>query len=130
MDDIHLYFNPQDTPEEFLPWLAGWVSLSLRDDWAVEVKRQFIQQIVKLYRLRGTKQGLIEILQIYLENSGFGKSVEVFDQFDSFPNYFQVQLTLNDRDPDKYWRQSKIPKAIIAKFTTIKVFIFQELLKD
>ncbi|XZF66229.1 MAG: phage tail protein [Gloeotrichia echinulata DVL01] len=45
IDDIHLYFNPQDTPEEFLPWLAGWVSLSLRDDWAVEVKRQFIQQI-------------------------------------------------------------------------------------
>lgn len=113
LDKIHIYFNPDKTPEEFLPWLAGWVALSLRDDWEVKVKRQFIQQIVRLYRLRGTKQGLIEILQIYLENSGFGKSVEVFDEFDNFPNYFQVQLTLNDRDPDKYWRQAKIAKAII-----------------
>jgi hypothetical protein len=23
VDNIHLYFNPQQTPEEFLPWLAG-----------------------------------------------------------------------------------------------------------
>lgn len=129
LDNIHLYFNPQDTPEEFLPWLAGWVSLSLRDDWAVEVKKGFIQQSVRLYRLRGTKQGLIEILQIYLENSGFGKSVEVFDEFDNFPNYFQVQLTLKDRDPDKYWRQAKIAKAIIDlekpahTFYTLKILV-------
>ncbi|MEM7557194.1 MAG: hypothetical protein AAF378_24520, partial [Cyanobacteria bacterium P01_A01_bin.84] len=28
IDNIHLYFNPQQTPEEFLPWLANWVALS------------------------------------------------------------------------------------------------------
>ncbi|MGK7893639.1 MAG: phage tail protein [Xenococcus sp. (in: cyanobacteria)] len=115
IDKIHLYFNPQQTPEEFLPWLAGWVALSLRDDWAVDVKRAFIQQIVGLYRKLGTKAGLIEILRIYLKNAGFGEKVEVFDRFDNFPNYFQVQLTLNDRDPDKYWRQAKIAQAIIDR---------------
>ncbi|MBD2449048.1 phage tail protein [Nostoc sp. FACHB-152] len=129
VDNIHLYFNPQQTPEEFLPWLAGWVALSLRDDWALDFKKAFIQQIVRLYRLRGTKQGLIEILQIYLENSGFGNSVEIFDEFDYFPNYFQVQLTLKDRDPDKYWRQAKIAKAIIDQekpahtFYTLKILV-------
>ncbi len=115
IDKIHLYFNPQQTPEEFLPWLAGWVALSLRDDWAVDVKRAFIQQIVGLYRKRGTKAGLIKILSIYLKNAGFGEKVEVFDRFDNFPNYFQVQLTLNDPDPDKYWRQAKIAQAIIDR---------------
>jgi phage tail-like protein len=129
IDNIHLYFNPQRTPEEFLPWLAGWVALSLRNDWQVEVKKAFIQKIVKLYRLRGTKQGLIEILKIYLQNSGFGENVEVFDQFEHFPHYFQVQLTLPDRDPDKYWRQAKIAKAIIDQekpaqtFYTLKILV-------
>ncbi|MDJ0903391.1 MAG: phage tail protein [Xenococcus sp. MO_188.B8] len=140
IDNIHLYFNPyippeertdkrQKTPEEFLPWLAGWVALSLRDDWPVDVKRAFIQQIVGLYRKRGTKAGLTEILGIYLENAGFGKKVEVFDNFDNFPNYFQVQLTLNDRDPEKYWRQAKIAKAIIDQekpaqtFYTLKILV-------
>ncbi|MBD2438752.1 phage tail protein I [Nostoc sp. FACHB-110] len=129
IDNIHLYFNPRDTPEEFLPWLASWVALSLRDDWPEQVKREFIQQIVPLYQLRGTKQGLIETLQIYLEKSGFGKTVDVFDEFENFPNYFQVQLTLNDRDPDKYWRQAKIAKAIIDQekpahtFYSLKILV-------
>ncbi|MFB2772429.1 phage tail protein [Pelatocladus sp. BLCC-F211] len=129
LDNIHTYFNPQKTPEDFLPWLAGWVALNLRDDWQLEVKKAFIQQIVKLYRLRGTKQGLTEILGIYLKNSGFGEKVEVFDQFDNFPNYFQVQLTLKDRNPDKYWRQAKIAKAIIDQekpaqtYYTLKILV-------
>lgn len=120
IDNLHTYFNPQETQKEFLPWLAGWVALSLRDDWQEDVKRGFIQEIVGLYRLRGTKAGLEKILRIYLKNAGFGSNnaeaasnVKIFDQFDNFPNYFQVQLTLNDRDPDKYWRQAKIAKAII-----------------
>jgi len=129
INGIHLYFNPRQTPEEFLPWLAGWVALSIRDDWKVEVKREFIQQIVKLYRLRGTKDGLTQVLQLYLTNSGFGDNVKIFDRFDNFPNYFQVQLTLNDRDPEKYWRQVKIAKAIIDQekpahtFYTLKILV-------
>jgi phage tail-like protein len=129
IDRLHLYFDPQQTPEEFLPWLAGWVALSLRDDWEVDVKREFIRQIVGLYRWRGTKTGLEEILRIYLTNSGFGDKVSIFDRFDDFPNYFQVQLTLNDRDPDRYWRQTKIAKAIIDRekpaqtFYTLKILV-------
>ena len=122
LDNIHLYFNPQETPEQFLPWLAGWVALSLRDDWKPEIKKAFIQQIVGLYRKRGTKQGLQEILVLYLESSGFGKKVEVFDSFDNFPNYFQVQLTLNDCDLKKYWRQAKIAQAIIDREKPAQTF--------
>ncbi|NJM17723.1 MAG: phage tail protein [Richelia sp. RM2_1_2] len=128
IDNIHLYFNPQQTPEEFLPWLAGWVALSLRNDWQVEVKRAFIQKIVGLYRLRGTKAGLIEILSIYLKNSGFGEKVEVFDQFTNFPHYFQVQLTLNDRNPEKYWRQAKIAQAIIDQQKPAQTFYSLKIL--
>ena len=131
IDNIHLYFNSQQTPDDFLPWLAGWVALSLRDDWAVDVKRAFIQQIVGLYRLRGTKAGLVKILEIYLENAGFlekdtavkiEKKIKISDHFTNFPNYFQVQLTLNTPDLDTYWRQAKIAKAIIDQEKPAQTF--------
>ena len=128
LDRIHLYFNPQETPEEFLPWLAGWVGLSLRDDWGVEVKRAFILAIVKLYRWRGTKQGLSKLLGLYLKNARLGEKVEIFDNFTNFPHYFQVQLTLNDRDPVKYWQQSKIAQAIIDQEKPAQTFYSLKIL--
>jgi hypothetical protein len=126
---VEIYFDPIETPEQFLPWLAGWVALSLRDDWELKAKRAFIQEIVKLYRIRGTKDGLTEVLKLYLINSGFGDKVEIFDEFDNFPHYFQVRLTLKDRDPEKYWRQSRIAKAIIDQekpahtFYSLKILV-------
>src|SRR3954454_7287267 len=38
--DLPAYVDPQTTPEEFLPWLAGWVALSLRADWDADTKRR------------------------------------------------------------------------------------------
>jgi phage tail-like protein len=125
--NMHLYLTPcdpqrqdddqeqwQDTPAEFLPWLAGWVALSLRDDWPELTKRIFIRQMVPLYKLRGTKPGLEKILTLYLESLKFTKSkVTVYDQFRTKPNYFQVELTLPYPDPDLYWQQARIAKGII-----------------
>jgi phage tail-like protein len=52
-------------PTEFLDWLAGWVALSLRDDWTDEHKRKFIANAIRLYKLRGTKKGVMEFIQNY-----------------------------------------------------------------
>ena len=71
IDNIQIYYSTQQTPEEFLPWLANWVALSLKNDWTEAAKIEFIQQIVGLYPYRGTKAGLEKILGIYLKNSGF-----------------------------------------------------------
>ncbi len=119
IDNIHTYFNPgrpegsDKAPSEFLPWLAGWVALSLRDEWKEETKRQFISQIVPLYRLRGTKAGLEKMLTLYLESSDLPNKVDVYDEFDNLPQYFQVQLTSPDAAPENYWRMARIAKAII-----------------
>jgi phage tail-like protein len=133
INQIYTYFDSDETPEQFLPWLASWIALSLQDDWKVETKREFIKKIVKLYRIRGTKKGLIEVLKIYLKNLDFGEeekiNIKIFDQFKNFPNYFQVQLTLNDRDLEKYWRVFRIAKAIIDQekpahtFYSLKILI-------
>ncbi|NEQ15866.1 MAG: hypothetical protein F6K10_43955 [Moorea sp. SIO2B7] len=65
--DIHTYFHPQETPPDFLPWLSSWVALSLRADLNVQKQRTFLANTVRLYRFRGTKDNLQELLELFLE---------------------------------------------------------------
>ena len=102
------YFDPQTTPEEFLPWLAGWVALSLRADWDALTKRDFIQEIVPLYRLRGTLAGLQRMLEIYTR-----ENVSIDDAFEDPAHFFQVKLTLSDADADRLRRKQEIARAIV-----------------
>jgi phage tail-like protein len=50
-------FDPLSTPEEFLPWLAGWLSLDLYERMG-ERNREFIMNAVELYKWKGTARGL------------------------------------------------------------------------
>jgi phage tail-like protein len=65
--DLHTIFDPLETLEEFLPWLAGWAALSLRADMAVNRKRKLIAHIIPLYRIRGTLKYLKELLTLCLD---------------------------------------------------------------
>jgi phage tail-like protein len=115
IDSIHTYFNPDLTPDEFLPWLANWVALSLREDWQSSTKREFIKKIVPLYRLRGTKEGLEKVLSLYLSSVDLPEKVIIYEE-DYFPeDYFQVELTLPKMEVSRYWQQVRIAKAIIDR---------------
>jgi phage tail-like protein len=65
IDNEALYFDPRMTPPDFLPWLASWLNLVLDGRLPEERQRRLIQSAVSLYRRRGSKQGLIDYLQIY-----------------------------------------------------------------
>ena len=75
------YFNPgssrapdpekiidyDQAPSEFLAWLAGWVALSLRDDWSDQHKRQLHRQrcpTLSLARDQGRRW--LQFLKIYI----------------------------------------------------------------
>jgi phage tail-like protein len=102
------YLDPTSTKAEFLPWLAGWVTLSLRADWDETTKRSFIQQIVPLYRLRGTKAGLQRMLELYA-----GQRPDIYDDFEQPAHFFQVRLRLTEPDPELLQRKQQIARAII-----------------
>jgi phage tail-like protein len=102
------YIDPVTARADFLPWLSGWVALTLRADWDDATRRSFLQQIVHLYRLRGTRAGMQRMLELYT-----GERVEVDDAFDQVPYYFQVRLTLSEADPDLLRSKQDIARAII-----------------
>ncbi len=67
------YFRPgpdpsaaERSPFEFLDWLAGWVALTLRDNWEPDEKRRILREAVASYRDRGTRTGLQRMLAAYI----------------------------------------------------------------
>lgn len=110
ISELHHNFDPTLAPKEFLPWLANWVGLTLREDWSDHAsKRELIRRMVELYRLRGTKAGLEQLLKIYL---GADEAVRI-DEFDQPAHYFQVQLKLASRDLEQFNTKQRVARAII-----------------
>ena len=65
LDVIHTYFDPNESPEEFLPWLAGWTAMILEEDWPKSKKRKLIKKAIELYKIRGTVKGLKLFISLF-----------------------------------------------------------------
>jgi len=118
-DRLHYLFDPgpdavdgQRAPEEFLPWLARWVALTLRQDWTSDERRRLIGQVVPLYRLRGTRAGLGAMLAAYSGAHSGGDSVQIYE-FETPAHFFQVEMVLPDRDPVLRRQREQTARAII-----------------
>lgn len=67
LEGIHAYFDPRETPEPFLPWLASWLAMSLHESWTVQRRREVILRAAEMYRMRGTAAGLKLALSLFAE---------------------------------------------------------------
>jgi phage tail-like protein len=63
-DQIAMYFDPRTAPEPFLPWLAGWLALSLDEGWPESRRRLLVARAMDLYRARGTTDGLRQMIEV------------------------------------------------------------------
>lgn len=50
---------------EYLRWLASWLSVSEDKSWGEEQLRELVRRAPELYRKRGTREGLEEIIEIF-----------------------------------------------------------------
>lgn len=86
-DNIAMYFNPRTCPPRFLPWLAGWLGLTINPHWPEWRTRELLTTAMDLYRWRGTRQGLVEMLEVCL-----GMPVEVLDTAQPFVVRIRVEV--------------------------------------
>ncbi|WP_428268833.1 phage tail protein [Haliangium sp.] len=61
----HQYYDPHECPPEFLEWLASWTAMVLDMDWPESKQRAILKRAVDLYRIRGTKRGMILFLHLF-----------------------------------------------------------------
>jgi phage tail-like protein len=145
---IATLFDPKETREEFLPWLAGWVALSLRADWNIEQQKNFMADVVPLYRSRGTKANLIKLLGIYTIGTptidegdiatmqiGLRSTIGKDTRIGEPPaHFFRVKVNLGKITDDKEReRQQQIARALIdlqkPAYTTYELIIASDTIK-
>lgn len=65
MDLAPIRFDPAAAPPEFLCWLAQGLAVSDSFLWSGEQLRQLLRRVVRLYRWKGTRAALCEVVELY-----------------------------------------------------------------
>jgi phage tail-like protein len=106
------YLDPEVTPEDFLPWLAQWVALSLRADLDAGQQRDFIASIIQLYRWRGTRKSLERYISIFTVGTPtITDGVDVEKQYG--PHSFVVKVFFDASTAEEIQRREQIVRALI-----------------
>ena len=67
LEHIHDYFDPRTTDQDFLPWLAGWLALSMNPDWNPLERRKMLMAAAQLFPVRGTATAIRDFVKIYVD---------------------------------------------------------------
>jgi phage tail-like protein len=92
----------QRAPAEFLEWLAGWVGVALRSHMTENQRREMVARAVALYRKRGTREGLEQLLAVQsglkatITDAGSPRRDGAPDLSDKGPHYFHVEVSMSD----------------------------------
>ncbi|XHX78797.1 MAG: hypothetical protein RBJ76_02370 [Stenomitos frigidus ULC029] len=127
-----LFTHDENTLKAFLQWLSGWAALSLRADWDTGQQQRFLAQIMPLYRRRGTKDNLAELLKIYTgllpiideaPDRPFQIGVNAIVSSDinantaqiggGVPHYFHLTVSMGSSTPADLERQRVIIRALV-----------------
>ncbi|WNR44081.1 phage tail protein [Paenibacillus roseipurpureus] len=71
IDRISAHFDPDAVSGTYLEWLGGWLAITEHEAWGERKLRELIKRAPELYKLRGTREGLIRMLQIYTGSEPF-----------------------------------------------------------
>ena len=65
MDQMPVRCDPAVAPPEFLRWLAESLAVPAQDLWQEERLRAFLRHAVELYRIKGTREALRQVIALY-----------------------------------------------------------------
>lgn len=128
LDNIHLYFNPMESPKDFFPWLVSWFSDYYRYAIPEETLRIVIKNIVPLYRWRGTAAGIARLLEIII-----GVRPEIMDNYRPVGEYIirdnavVENIILQEETTDSFFTVA-FPVSVSA-LTATQVQLINDILK-
>lgn len=64
------YLDANGVPPEDLSWLGDWLALETGETWPTPAKRELLRRAPDLFKKRGTREGLLEVVGIYLDHVG------------------------------------------------------------
>ena len=101
IDRIADRFDPESAESGFLQWLAEWLDISDCSVWEEEKLRKLLLSALRLYRSRGTKESVSEVVELYTGEKPF--IVENFQllQQTGEPVDDRAQTSMYGNDPYK-----------------------------
>ena len=119
LDNLPAYLDPAVAPADFVEWLAGWVGVSLDENWPLERRRELVARAAPLYRRRGTAGALAEQVALYagvvpevVETGGVAWSAEPGA---ALPGSAEARLTVRVVVPDPSAVDVRRLEAIVAE---------------
>jgi phage tail-like protein len=74
IDHIVRYFDASATDVvigDFLRWLASWLAITVDENWSEDQRRALLQRAPALYKQRGTRAGIAEIIELFTGTQPF-----------------------------------------------------------
>ena len=65
IEDIDLYLDQRTCPPDFLPWLSGWLGLTVNERWPIKRRQEFAARGMEIFKLRGTVSGVRKAVELY-----------------------------------------------------------------
>ncbi len=98
IDRLPRLFDPAATPSGFVRWLAAWLALAPDEAWPEERLRALLRRAPELYRRRGTRTGLQDLIELFT-----GRRPLIVEQFQlacaEHPELRSVLARLYGTDP-------------------------------
>ncbi len=95
--NISHYLDSDMTSTEFLHWLAEWVAIDDVFRWDEQKLRNFIKQSFSIYKLKGTKEGLERVIELYLgQKPRIVETYEIMDMYSKSEYQEQYQSLYGD----------------------------------
>ncbi len=66
--NTNLLIDPLPANSEFLSWLSTWLGIFRDENWEIEKWRTFLRNAFDFYKKRGTREGIVSIIKLYLLN--------------------------------------------------------------
>ncbi len=137
--DVVRNLDPECAGSEFLQWLSQWLSISDSSVWKEEKLRKLLLSAVDIYRKRGTRQSLSDVIELftgekpYIIEGGVLRNRAGADYYEKklaklYGNDpYEITVVVNNcEDPDavKKLAQEMIPVTAELNFVVLEPHIF------
>jgi len=99
---IPSYFDVRVRDGEFLRWLATWIGVPEDQDWDEEILRRYVENSPEIFRKRGTRQGLIRLIEVFTGEKPFIVEYPQIKYMKDNPEMATLMEKLYMRDPNSF----------------------------
>ncbi len=94
IDSFEQFYNPLVTTPDWLQWIGDWFDILIHPSVPIERQRAVVKELGILYLQRGTRKGLLRLLELY-----FGVTPQLVEN-ETPPSSFRVILPLGKENSD------------------------------